>query len=62
MASPVSVGDVVLLARTAYAIRHALTFGRKSAPSEFAEVKDLLNTLGNALKLVARELLDQNNK
>ena len=55
MASPVSIGDAILLAQIAYKIGLAFTTGRKSAPAEFEEIQKLLWTLSEALKLVARE-------
>ncbi|KAF2673896.1 hypothetical protein BT63DRAFT_437485 [Microthyrium microscopicum] len=59
MTSSVSIGDAILLSQIAYKIGRALSSGRKSAPSEFLETQDLLNTLENVLKLVARELPKQ---
>src|SRR4051794_7491492 len=55
MASPVSIGDAILLAQIAHKIGQAFTTGRKSAPAEFEEIQKLLWTLSEALKLVARE-------
>lgn len=58
MASPVSIGDAILLTQIAHKIGQAFTTGRKSAPAEFEEIQKLLWTLSEALKLVAREFSD----
>jgi hypothetical protein len=60
MSLPVSVGDAILLAQIAWGIGQAFTSGRKSAPAEFAEIHDLLFTLTEALKVLARDLPDNN--
>jgi hypothetical protein len=49
MASPVSIGDVVALAKIARSIAVAFTKGRKSAPAEFREVENQLYSLSAAL-------------
>ncbi|KAK4031692.1 hypothetical protein C8A01DRAFT_21139 [Parachaetomium inaequale] len=49
MASPVSFGDAVAMAKIARRIAHAFTKGRKSAPSEFREVENQLYSLSAAL-------------
>jgi len=49
MPSPVSFGDVFLMAKLAYKIGQAFTKGRKSAPSEFREVESQLYSLSAAL-------------
>lgn len=58
MALPVSIGDAILLSQIAYNLGNAFSSGRKSAPAEFAEIRDLLFTLSGALKLLARGLPD----
>lgn len=49
MASPVSFGDVVTMAKLARTIALAFTKGRKSAPAEFREVENQLYSLSTAL-------------
>lgn len=49
MASPVSFGDAVTMAKIAWRIAHAFTKGRKSAPAEFREVENQLYSLSAAL-------------
>jgi hypothetical protein len=49
MASPVSIGDVVALAKIARSIAIAFTKGRKSAPAEFREVENQLYSLSAVL-------------
>jgi len=49
MASPVSFGDVVAMAKLARTIALAFTKGRKSAPAEFREVENQLYSLSTAL-------------
>lgn len=49
MASPVSFGDVVAMAKIARTIAMAFTKGRKSAPAEFREVENQLYSLSAAL-------------
>jgi hypothetical protein len=61
MSLPVSVGDAILLAQIAWGIGQAFTSGRKGAPAEFKEIQDLLFTLSEALKLLARDLPDSDN-
>ncbi|KAF7185307.1 hypothetical protein HII31_13286 [Pseudocercospora fuligena] len=53
---PLSVGDILMLSQTAWKIGRAFTHGKKSAPSEFAEVEREANGLSEALKLVAEAL------
>ncbi|KXT14486.1 hypothetical protein AC579_840 [Pseudocercospora musae] len=53
---PLSVGDMLMLSQTAWKIGRAFTHGKKSAPSEFAEVEREANGLSEALKLVAEAL------
>ncbi|KAK5109457.1 hypothetical protein LTR62_007017 [Meristemomyces frigidus] len=53
---PLSVGDILMLSQTAWKIGRAFTQGKKSAPSEFAEVEREANGLSEALKLVAETL------
>ena len=60
MALPISVGDTILLSQIAWSIGKAFTTGRKSAPAEFAEIQDLLFILGEALKVLAKELPGSN--
>jgi hypothetical protein len=49
MASPVSFGDVVAMAKLAKTIALAFTKGRRSAPAEFREVESQLYSLSTAL-------------
>ncbi|ORY07931.1 hypothetical protein BCR34DRAFT_603732 [Clohesyomyces aquaticus] len=56
MASPVSIGDAILLSKLAYRLGHALTIGRKSAPEGLEEVQNQLYSLGRALEYVASRL------
>ena len=49
MASPVSFGDIVAMAKIAKAVTQAFTRGRKSAPAEFREVENQLLSLSAAL-------------
>ncbi|UJO18753.1 uncharacterized protein CLAFUR5_07098 [Fulvia fulva] len=53
---PLSVGDILMLSQTAWKIGRAFTHGKKSAPSEFAEIEREANGLSDALKLVAETL------
>src|SRR5262245_16150457 len=59
MMLPISVGDAILLSQIAYNLGLALTSGRKAASAEFSEIQDLLYTLSGALKLLARDLPDE---
>jgi hypothetical protein len=52
MASPVSVGDAILLSRLAYRLGRALTTERKGVPSALRELQTQLYALGNALDFV----------
>jgi len=61
MSLPVSVSDAILLAQIAWGVGQAFTSGRKSAPAEFAEIQDLLFTLSEALKVLARDLPESNH-
>lgn len=54
LASPLSVGDAILLASIAYKVGKAFSSGANSAPAEFAEVQSLLFSVGDALHLVGR--------
>lgn len=49
MASPVSIGDALLLGQIALKLGQAFTTGRKSAPAEFREVENQLYALSAAL-------------
>jgi hypothetical protein len=60
MSLPISVGDTILLSQIAWNIGKAFTTGRKSAPAEFAEIQDLLFILGEALKVLAKDLPGSN--
>lgn len=60
MSLPISVGDTILLSQIAWSIGKAFTSGRKSAPAEFSEIQDLLFTLGEALKVLAKDLPGSN--
>ena len=53
---PLSVGDILMLSQTAWKIGRAFKNGKKSAPSEFAEVEREASGLSEALKLVAEAL------
>jgi hypothetical protein len=57
MASPVSLGDVVAMAKIAKAVAQAFTKGRKSAPAEFREVENQLHSLSAALSAL-KDALD----
>lgn len=52
MASPVSIGDALLIGRLAYQLGCAFTSGRKSAPKEFREIENQLYSLSTALRLL----------
>ncbi|KAL1880747.1 hypothetical protein Daus18300_001361 [Diaporthe australafricana] len=54
LASPLSIGDAILLAQIAYNVGKAFSSGAKSAPAEFAEIQSLLFSIGNALDLVGK--------
>jgi hypothetical protein len=56
MALPVSIGDVIMLSKLAYQLGQAFTTGRKSAPAEFEDVRNLLYSLSTALELIVRDL------
>ena len=56
MAMTPSIGDILMLSQTAWKIGRAFTQGKKSAPSEFAEVESEAQGLSEALKLVAETL------
>ncbi|OCK81411.1 hypothetical protein K432DRAFT_17399 [Lepidopterella palustris CBS 459.81] len=60
MSLPISVGDVILLAQIAWGIGQAFTSGHRAAPAEFKEIQDLLFTLSEALKLLARDFPNNN--
>ncbi|KAH6641083.1 hypothetical protein F5144DRAFT_562477 [Chaetomium tenue] len=49
MASPISFGDAVAMAKIAWNIAHAFTQGNKSAPAEFREVENQLYSLSATL-------------
>ncbi|KAK0627927.1 hypothetical protein B0T14DRAFT_146378 [Immersiella caudata] len=49
MASPVSIGDVLLLCKLAFRLGRTFTSGRKSAPAELREVENQLYSLSAAL-------------
>lgn len=51
MASPVTVGDALLLSRLAYKLARGLTSDRNGVPQVFKEVKSQLEAVGNALNL-----------
>lgn len=53
---PLSIGDILMLSQQAWRIGRAFTQGKKSAPSEFAEVEREANGLSESLKLVAETL------
>ncbi|KAG6355043.1 hypothetical protein INS49_004124 [Diaporthe citri] len=54
LASPLSVGDAILLGKIAYEVGKAFSSGAKSAPAEFTEVQSLLFSMGDALDLVSK--------
>lgn len=56
LASPLSIGDAILLANIAYKVGKAFSTGAKSAPAEFAEVQSLLFSIGDALDLVGKTI------
>ncbi len=49
MASPVSIGDLMMLSSLAWRIGSAFTSGRAGAPAEFQEVENELISLKTAL-------------
>ena len=53
MASPVSIGDVLMLSSLAWKIGRAFTSGRAGAPAESREVEDELRSLKASLKILA---------
>ncbi len=52
MASPVTIGDALLLAKIAYTVGKAFSGDAKSAPKEFREVQSLLFSLQAAFTLL----------
>jgi hypothetical protein len=52
MASPVSIGDAILLAKIAFNIGKAFTSGAKSAPNEFLEIQSLLTSISESLAII----------
>lgn len=59
MASPVSIGDALLMGQLAYRLGRAFTSGRKSAPKEFREVENQLYSLSAVLRLLSnRQVVD----
>jgi len=52
MASPVSIGDAILLAKIAFSIGKAFTSGAKSAPGEFHEIQSLLTSISESLTIL----------
>jgi hypothetical protein len=60
MASPVSIGDAITLAKIAWKLGEAFTKGRKSAISEFREVESQLYALSAALSALHNSGLAQN--
>lgn len=51
MASPVTVGDALLLSKLAYKLARGLNSDRNGVPQVFKEVKSQLEAVGNALNL-----------
>lgn len=49
MASPVSIGDLMMLSSLAWKIGSAFTSGRAGAPAEFQEVENELQSLKTSL-------------
>ena len=54
MAFSFGIGDAVILSTIALCLGQAFSSGRKSAPSEFREVQDLLYNLGKALEILGQ--------
>jgi hypothetical protein len=57
MAFSFGIGDAVILSTVALRLGHAFSSGRKSAPSEFSEVQDLLYNLSKALELLGQHAI-----
>ena len=55
MASPVSIGDAILLSQLAFRLGKTLTAGRKSAPATHKEAQNQLFALSQALRSIAIE-------
>ncbi|KAM5437228.1 hypothetical protein McanMca71_001161 [Microsporum canis] len=58
MTSPISVGDVYLMAKLAFQLGRAFTKGRNSAPAEFREVEKQLYSLSVVLEAFKTESRD----
>lgn len=54
LASPLSVGDIILLGKIAYRVGTALSSGANSAPTEFAEVQSLLFSLQESFEVLSQ--------
>ena len=52
MASPVSIGEALLLCKLAFKLGQTFMSGRKSAPAEFREVENQLYSLSAALSSI----------
>jgi len=62
MASPISVGDALALARLALILGRAFSKGRASAPAEFREVESQLYSLSAALDALTSMIPDAMTK
>lgn len=52
MASPISIGDAILLSQLAYRLGHSLFVGRRQASAELREVQNQLYSLSKALDVI----------
>lgn len=59
LASPLSIGDAILLSQICYKVALAFSSGARSAPAEFAEVQSLLYSATASVQLLERTLLRQ---
>ena len=58
MASPISIGDALMVSQLAWKIGCAFTAGRAGAPHEFVEVENELRSLTTSLDLLAETIED----
>lgn len=49
MASPISIGDALLLSKIAYKLAHTIATDRKGVPNAVKEIRNQLLAIGNAL-------------
>ncbi|ERF76408.1 hypothetical protein EPUS_06966 [Endocarpon pusillum Z07020] len=61
MAFSFGIGDAVILSTVALRLGQAFSSGRRSAPSEFIEVQDLLYNLSKALELLGQHVVPRND-